>query len=158
MFYFYCVFTCNPAPQRGICMFSMHFYVNPASLKPCVGIFTLNTLPCRPFVYTVTYNAAISAAETGKQRQQPLVLYESVQGEREQRNTITYSAAISAVEKGRQMQQPLTLFESTPGERVQRNTITYNAAIGAVEASRQRQRPLVLVRKARSGSSRTAVH
>ena len=70
--------------------------------------------------------------------------YESVQGERGQRNTITYSAAISAGEKGWQMQQLLMLFESMRGERVQRNSVTYKAAISVCENGGQWQQALEL--------------
>jgi len=65
---------------------------------------------------TITYNAAISAREKGKQWSRALVLFEKFRGEGVQRYMITYNAAMSACEKGGHRHQALELLERMLGE------------------------------------------
>ena len=72
------------------------------------------------------------------------MLFESMRGERVQRNSVTYEAAIRVCENGGQWQQALELFEGMLDEGVRGNTMTYIAAIIACGKGEQWQQALEL--------------
>jgi pentatricopeptide repeat protein len=79
----------------------------------------------------ISYNAAISACETGEQWQQALGLLAMLQQSGLVPDVITYTAALTACERGEQRQQALGLLNVMQQSGLRSNVITYNAAIMA---------------------------
>ena len=59
----------------------------------------------------ITYDAAISAGETGQKPQHALPMFQKLQLRGLLRTVITYDAAISAGEKGQKPQHALHMFQ-----------------------------------------------
>ena len=64
----------------------------------------------------ITYSAAISACEKGKQPDKALELLEGMQWSGLEPAMVTYCAAISACEKGEQSDKALVLLTTFSGE------------------------------------------
>ena len=86
----------------------------------------METLGVEPDV--ITYSAAISACEKGRQSEMALELLERMKRAGIPPTVITYNAAISACEKGRQWKRALELLDEMKASgRVEPDVITYNA-------------------------------
>eukprot|EP00613_Pedinella_sp_CCMP2098_P060822 CAMPEP_0171986624 /NCGR_PEP_ID=MMETSP0993-20121228/274965_1 /TAXON_ID=483369 /ORGANISM="non described non described, Strain CCMP2098" /LENGTH=289 /DNA_ID=CAMNT_0012639535 /DNA_START=27 /DNA_END=896 /DNA_ORIENTATION=+ len=79
----------------------------------------------------VSYNAAISACEKGRQWEKAVGLINSMHNRGVEPNVISYSAAISACEKGGQWEKAVELLNSMQDRGVEPNVISYSAAISA---------------------------
>ena len=81
---------------------------------------------------SITYNATISAGETGEKSQQALGPLAHMQKADLVLESITYHATISAGEKGEQSQQALGLLTETQKADLVLDSITYHATILAL--------------------------
>ena len=100
-------------------------------------------------LHVITYNAAVSAGEKGKQWQQALFLLTAVRSNDFSPNVITINAAISACEKCEKWQQALGLLAAAINADLRPNTTTYGAAISACGKGELWQRALGLQAAAR---------
>ena len=64
----------------------------------------------------ITYSAAISACEKGKQPDKALELLEDMQWRGLKPNMITYNAEISEIENGKEPDNPFTSLRTCSGE------------------------------------------
>ena len=81
----------------------------------------------------ITFSSLISACEKGKNPEQALEIFVSMEHQRVQPNVITFSSLISAYEKDKNPDRTLEIFASMEHQRVQPNVITFNSLICACE-------------------------
>ncbi|CAK0874042.1 unnamed protein product [Prorocentrum cordatum] len=98
----------------------------------------------------LSYNAGVSACETGGQWQPAAALLIEMREAKLEPDVISYSAGISACEKGEHWQRAVALLGKMRDAKLEPNVIfSYNAAISACQNGKQWQRALSLLRDIR---------
>ncbi|CAK9017896.1 unnamed protein product [Durusdinium trenchii] len=92
---------------------------------------------------TVTFNAAIAAAEKAQEWQVALLLLADMLKQQVLPSVVSFSSAVSACEKSLRWEMALRLMDWMRSESVLANQVTYNSVISACEKGQQWQQAML---------------